>query len=79
MERIDLLRSTARIVLDADGDQCRLTVVDGAAEVVLSASAVRIALPYAQARLRDVPIGGWLRVDEALAHWVALGGEEGIM
>lgn len=51
-----------------------LSLVDGPREIELSAEYVRALVPYVEARVRDLPLGGWLQLDDAWVRWRDFGG-----
>ncbi len=50
------------------------TLQDGDASVELSAEYVRVLVPYLHARLRGIPLDGWLENDDAWILWRDAGG-----
>ncbi len=70
--RVDLSQDDLYVELDAEAQVARFS--QGNAEVTARGACVRLLAVYIAAREADVPGGGWLTPDEALAGWVALGG-----
>ena len=65
--RIDLSRKGVEIEFDEEARVARFS--QGEAEVQVRGACVRVLAVYAEARARDLPAGGWLTPDEALAGW----------
>ena len=43
---------------------------------MIQAACVRAAMPYVEARRRDIPYGGWLTIHDAYYRWLQMGGSE---
>lgn len=74
---VSLDSPAVELALSEAGQGWRLQVVDGDASVELAAEYVRVAVPYVEARQRDMPPGGWFEVDAAHLRWQQLGGSTG--
>lgn len=66
---LDLGRRTCRLDLDLDERGPSLRAWDGPAEVVLRGAFLWALLPYMEARVEDVPFGGWLELEHAYSRW----------
>lgn len=69
---LDVLAPDLRLALDGDD---RLTVSAAGGEVVVTGGLARVVAPYIEARIRDLPRGGWLDLDAAFEGWVERGGD----
>ncbi len=62
------------VFVDVDLGARAATFANRAGQVTARGECVRVLEVYLQARRADVPVGGWLSAQEALAAYVALGG-----
>ena len=72
---LDLARGRVFVDIDSAARKAVLTGDDGGA-VTVRGECVRVLEVYRSARRDDVPRGGWLSAQDALAGYVALGGAE---
>ncbi|MEL6345448.1 MAG: hypothetical protein AAFV53_20235 [Myxococcota bacterium] len=74
---VSLARASCALYIDhsRDGDP-KLTVMDGDIELEMQGAYVRAAIPYVEARRRDIPVGGWLTIHDVYFRWLQVGGSE---
>jgi hypothetical protein len=70
--QLDLLRHSCRLDLGVEDGRPVLHIWDGPVERKARGAPLWSLVPYLEARLRDIPLGGWLSLDEAYARWKEL-------
>ena len=72
LRRLDLLRISCQLELRVQGGRPKLTIWDGSVEGKAKRTALWALVPYLEARLEDIPRGGWLHLHEAHSRWQEL-------
>jgi hypothetical protein len=67
--QLDLLRHSTRIELRVEDGRPLLLIWDGPVERKARGAPLWSLVPYLEARLADIPKGGWLNADEAHERW----------
>ncbi len=70
--QLDLLRPSCSLELRVEDGRPVLEIWDGPVERKAKGSTLWALVPYLEARLEDIPRGGWLPLDEAHSRWQEL-------